>query len=289
MMLGPTVIKQCSACSMLIKQNSILSGNTFGAKFWTDGKREAPMLPDQPWLVLCPHCHAPLWINELQSLGECDLWCELNGKFRDALHYDPLSVDEYFALLEQGIDESLKEQYVRLRAWWAGNDLRRNQAMDIMPMSAREASNLAVFATMLDESDADERVMKAEVLRELSCFDEASELLATLVDEPLVEIIRSLIEKGDPYVREMHFNEILTPKTPLKRFRVVITGFGVNRISVIKAIRALTGLSPIAVKALVDHVPATVKEAISLKEAASIKKTLKEAGATVKLRRYLEA
>jgi hypothetical protein len=289
MMLGPTVIRKCSVCSKPIKQNTILSGNTFGAKFWTDGKREAPMLPDQPWLVLCPHCHTSLWINELQSLGESDLWCEFNGKFRDALHYDPLSLDDYFALLEQGIDESRKEQYVRLRAWWAGNDLRRNQAMDIMPMSVREASNLAIFATMLDESDANERVMKAEVLRELSRFDEAKKLLATLADEPAVEIIRSLIDKDDPYVRQIYFNETLTPKAPVKRFKVVITGFGVNRIGVIKAIRALTGLSPIVIKELVDNIPSTVKEAISLKEAVIIKNRLKEAGATVKLRRYLEA
>ncbi|MFZ4791913.1 MAG: ribosomal protein L7/L12 [Candidatus Competibacteraceae bacterium] len=288
MMLGPAVIKQCSACSKPIKQNTILSGNTFGAKFWTDGKREAPMLPDQPWLVLCPYCHAPLWINELQQLGESNLWCELNGNFRDALHYDLPSLDDYFALLEQGVDKSGKEQYLRLRAWWAGNDLRRNQETDI-PMSAREASNLAVFATMLDESDADERVIKAEVMRELSCFDEASELLARAADEPAMEIIKSLIAKSDPYVRQIHFNETPTPKAPVRQFNVVMTRFGANRIGVIKAIRALTGLSPIAVKALVDNVPATVREAISLKEAVSIKNKLKEAGATIKLRRYLEA
>ena len=50
---GPTIIKKCSVCSELIQQHTIRSGNTFyGAIFWTDGKREAPMFPDQPRLVI---------------------------------------------------------------------------------------------------------------------------------------------------------------------------------------------------------------------------------------------
>lgn len=285
MILGPAVIRQCAACSKLIQQFTIQSGNTFGAKFWTDGQREAPMLPDQPWLVLCPHCHALLWINELQPLGESNLWVELNGQFRDALHYKLPSLDDYFSLLEQGVAESGKEQYVRLRTWWAGNDLRRNQETDI-PMSAREAANLAVFATMLDESDASERVMKAEVLRELSRFDEAKELLTRALDQPVVAMIKGLIEKGDPCVRQIHFNETPTPQAPVKRFNVVMTSFGLNRTGVIKAIRTLTGLSPIVIKNLVDNVPATVREAVALKEAAGIKKALKAAGATVKVWRH---
>jgi hypothetical protein len=55
MQFGTTIIKKCLECSGLIKEYTIMSGNTFGAIFWTDGKRDAPMLPDLPWLVKCPH------------------------------------------------------------------------------------------------------------------------------------------------------------------------------------------------------------------------------------------
>jgi len=51
MLPGPTIVRKCSTCGKLIAQPTLLSGNTFGARFWTDGKREAPMLPEQPWLV----------------------------------------------------------------------------------------------------------------------------------------------------------------------------------------------------------------------------------------------
>lgn len=64
-------------------------------------------------------------------------------------------------------------------------------------------------------------------------------------------------------------------------FDVVMTSFGDNKISVIKAIRAITGLGLKEAKDMVEGVPATVKEAAGKDEAADIKKQLEEAGAAV--------
>lgn len=207
MLPGRTIIRKCSACSKPIEKDTIASGNTFGATFWTDGKRDAPMLPDQPWLVMCPHCHTPLWIDELEELGEIEPWGKRDERFKDAITYELPSVDDYFAILEKGIETPEKERYVRLRAWWAGNDARRNTEIEIQ-ISACEISNLTGFAQMLDESDANDLVMKAEVMRELGRFDDARTLLARSVDSnssQAVAIIESLVDQGDPYVRQMHF------------------------------------------------------------------------------------
>jgi large subunit ribosomal protein L7/L12 len=62
-------------------------------------------------------------------------------------------------------------------------------------------------------------------------------------------------------------------------FTVVMTAFGENKVGVIKAIRAITGLGLKEAKDLVEGVPATVKEGVSKDEAAKIKKDLEEAGA----------
>ena len=43
MLPGPTIIRRCSACGNPIAQGTLASWNTFGARFWTDGKMEAPM------------------------------------------------------------------------------------------------------------------------------------------------------------------------------------------------------------------------------------------------------
>jgi len=67
-------------------------------------------------------------------------------------------------------------------------------------------------------------------------------------------------------------------------FNVVMTSFGANKISVIKAIRTITGLGLKEAKDLVEGVPSTVKEGVSKEDAENIKKQLVEAGATVEIK-----
>ena len=67
-------------------------------------------------------------------------------------------------------------------------------------------------------------------------------------------------------------------------FNVIMTSFGANKVSVIKVVRALTGLGLKEAKDLVEGIPATIKEAVSKQEAADVKKQLEEAGATVEVK-----
>jgi large subunit ribosomal protein L7/L12 len=67
-------------------------------------------------------------------------------------------------------------------------------------------------------------------------------------------------------------------------FAVVLANFGDNKVSVIKAVRAITALGLKEAKDLVDGAPKAVKEGVSKKEAEDIKKQLEEAGATVEVK-----
>ena len=67
-------------------------------------------------------------------------------------------------------------------------------------------------------------------------------------------------------------------------FDVVLTNFGDKKIGVIKAVRALTGLGLKEAKAMVESVPAKVKEGASKEDAEEAKKALEEAGASVELK-----
>jgi len=67
-------------------------------------------------------------------------------------------------------------------------------------------------------------------------------------------------------------------------FNVVMTNFGGNKINVIKAIRAITGLGLKEAKELVESTPAAVKEGVSKDQAEDVKKQLEEAGATVEVK-----
>lgn len=62
-------------------------------------------------------------------------------------------------------------------------------------------------------------------------------------------------------------------------FTVILTDFGANKVSVIKAVRELTGLGLKEAKDLVDGAPKPVKEAVSKADADAAKKKLEEAGA----------
>jgi large subunit ribosomal protein L7/L12 len=63
-------------------------------------------------------------------------------------------------------------------------------------------------------------------------------------------------------------------------FNVILTGFGENKVAVIKAVRTITGLGLKEAKDAVEGAPTTLKEGVSKAEAEDIKKQLLEAGAT---------
>ena len=67
-------------------------------------------------------------------------------------------------------------------------------------------------------------------------------------------------------------------------FDVVMSSFGSNKVSVIKAVRAITALGLKEAKEMVEGAPVTVKEGASKEEAEDIKKQLEEAGASVEVK-----
>jgi large subunit ribosomal protein L7/L12 len=67
-------------------------------------------------------------------------------------------------------------------------------------------------------------------------------------------------------------------------FDVVLSGFGENKVGVIKALRQITGLGLKEAKEMVEGVPATIKEQIEKEDAEAMKKQLEEAGAAVELK-----
>jgi large subunit ribosomal protein L7/L12 len=67
-------------------------------------------------------------------------------------------------------------------------------------------------------------------------------------------------------------------------FDAVLTGFGDQKIQVIKVVRAITGLGLKEAKDLVEGVPKPIKEGVSKDEAAEIKKKIEEVGGTVELK-----
>ena len=74
------------------------------------------------------------------------------------------------------------------------------------------------------------------------------------------------------------------PQEEQTEFTVVLTSFGANKVNVIKAVRAVTGLGLKEAKDAVEGVPTVLKEAISKDEAAKVKKEVEDAGGTVEVK-----
>ena len=104
-------------------------------------------------------------------------------------------MSDYAALLE-GI-EDIAEQfhvYLRLRFWQLNNHARRGRR-DAASLSDIERANLVELRTLLGNDDAD-RLIKAEISRELGEFERAEALLTDPVAPeftPMVERLRPLV------------------------------------------------------------------------------------------------
>lgn len=69
-------------------------------------------------------------------------------------------------------------------------------------------------------------------------------------------------------------------KVEQTEFNVVLTGFGENKIAVIKVVRAVTGLGLKEAKDLVEGVPKSLKEGVSKEDAEKLKAEVVAAGGT---------
>jgi len=67
-------------------------------------------------------------------------------------------------------------------------------------------------------------------------------------------------------------------------FTVTMTSFGAEKVKVIKEVRTITGLGLAEAKALVESVPAKIKEGVNKDEANELKEKLTAAGAEIELK-----
>lgn len=78
--------------------------------------------------------------------------------------------------------------------------------------------------------------------------------------------------------------EAAAPAEEKTEFDVILTGFGDNKIAVIKVVRAATGLGLKEAKALVEGVPSPLKEGVSKEDAEALKGEVEGAGGSVEIK-----
>lgn len=121
--------------------------------------------------------------------------------------------------------------------------------------------------------------------------DELIDALSSLTILEVTELVSALEEKWGVSAAAVAAAPVAAaadagaaPVEVKEDFDVVMTSFGENKVNVIKAVRAITGLGLKEAKDMVEGVPSVVKEAAPKAEADNIKKQLEEAGAKVELK-----
>jgi hypothetical protein len=202
--MRPVVVRECSACLGLMYQQSRPLGAFYQPILWTDGKLSNLNRLADPKIAVCPHCQALLWIYEMKQQGDEITGPEqLREKGEKVIPLQEPTFKQYATLLEQGAVAGAKERQARFGLWWAGNDMRRRPDSKAAGPGFRERANMAALAEMLDETVAQDLVLKAELMRELGLFPDARALLRKSVDEkqqPAADLIGRLISQGDTRV-----------------------------------------------------------------------------------------
>jgi hypothetical protein len=91
-----------------------------------------------------------------------------------------------------------KEIYLRMRCWWMANDTWRWVPNPKPAFSPEQVKNLDALSALFDESEPNQRILKAEIARELGRFDECLLLLSYQLEEGYdwaVGFIRKLAEE----------------------------------------------------------------------------------------------
>ena len=218
MIPGPTLIIACPECDFLMQKDTIKSGNTLGARYWSNGKVAAPMLPDYPAITSCGDCHIFFWIQDAKvkktipfGLGEIsdegilsirkffekdvrekgdqllEREKEKDSKPKEkkkemALRVEGLTLKELNRAINKGLGNTKeRELYLRKHLWWAVND-KENENKDA-PIKKIKQNNFIGMEALLSQANPEDCIMKAEIKRQSGDFQEALKYLTDLPEE----------------------------------------------------------------------------------------------------------
>lgn len=189
MTLGPTLVYECPNCSNILTRGTFGSGNTMGIKMFSDLNNKAPMLQQYPNLTKCKKCETIFWLSKLKEIARYEWgWFDKKSKWDGADNAKFLEIEDSFRALKIGMAENKKEELlIRKSIWWAYNDrIRKDQNIFIDEDDEIQwTENLKNLIGILDESDINQKIMLAEINRNLGDFENCIALIESIDDETL--------------------------------------------------------------------------------------------------------
>lgn len=214
----PTIL-QCRLCKQKMFSFELTSYTVYSSTGYSDGKTDTkPFIDNEKAIAICPSCNQAFWVEDalVETENAYDL-IDTVPKALDILDLSSTTDDNpqhgkivfYEKLLKQGFAYNTeKKYYLRVRMWWAINDLLRYQLpffKFLMKFSSLQRfrkmyknrqerkklfnglkevfdENLLRLIALTDQKYDDEIIMKAEMYRELGEFGEAGKTINKLED-----------------------------------------------------------------------------------------------------------
>lgn len=199
MIPGPIYVYKCPNCSNLLTKESLTSGNTIGAKIYSDGKRIAQDLPEFPNLTKCKKCETVFWLSKMKEIGRYE-WEDDNVKteWESADEAEFLEIEDYFNAINNGTAKNnIDELFIRKQIWWAYNDKLRQGEKIFSDINDELLwlENINKLITLLDHTDINQRIAIAEINRNLGDFENCKRLLESIKNDDLNWIKEKLLNE----------------------------------------------------------------------------------------------
>jgi hypothetical protein len=172
------VILKRSGSDELVKVTECASGNSHGARYWTDFKPDMPMYkyPDELLRIGEGNEIELFWREDCEEVARISHFESKGGKWDDVEFAEAATESDMMYALAWGIaDTPKKEKALRMDFWHAGNDHIRYEGDKKLPQV--HLDNLKILVGMISGEEPIDRLMKAEIYRELGMFEEALKTL----------------------------------------------------------------------------------------------------------------
>lgn len=200
-MQNQNILFECPFCCVTLKNSIRESYNSEEVSEYSDGYIEFENRIPFSKVVQCPACNEVFFYENLETQPLCDP----NEICIDIM--EP-SVDRIFELLKNASNTPEQLLYLRKEIWYYGTHHPEgsNEILNNPNFKDLWLDNLEILEKILNESDNNQLLLKAEANRHLGRFSRCLELLENYTgdkDIKYIKTIRKKISKGNTEVFEI--------------------------------------------------------------------------------------
>lgn len=202
MLKGPDTFYKCPKCGNILSKGSVIDGNPLVGTFFSDEKKLSPFDPEYPEIGKCKRCGNLLWLDESNIVGSDKKIILYNTRILLSQRARFIDIEDYFKALDLGMGYNReKEVYLRKQIWWEHNDrlLERGRMFKDKNDEIKWENNLKRLLELLIDEDPTEKIMKAEIYRNLGHFEDCQNVLKSYTFKEnqwkLPQMLKECLEK----------------------------------------------------------------------------------------------